>query len=58
MASLRFVKRSVIVLALASTTGLAAPAEAAHRARLGTDLEQKLAQGSQSIEAIRWNPAN
>lgn len=52
MASFRFVRRSALALTLASTTWLCAPAEAAHRARLGADLERTLATGSQSIDVI------
>jgi len=52
MASLRLVRRTVFALTLASTTWLAAPAAAAHRARLGADLQRKLADGSQAIDVI------
>ena len=52
MASFRFVRRSALALTLASTTWLCAPAEAAHRARIGADLERTLAAGSQSIDVI------
>ncbi|MEQ1730678.1 MAG: S8 family peptidase, partial [Vicinamibacterales bacterium] len=52
MACLRFVRRSAFALTLSSTMWLGAPAEAAHRARLGADLERTLAAGSQSIDVI------
>jgi serine protease AprX len=52
MFSLRFVRHSALALTLVSTGWLASPAEAAHRARLGADLEQQLANGSQSIRII------
>src|SRR3954451_24597770 len=52
MASLRLVRRTVFALTLASATWLAAPAAAAHRARLGADLQRKLTEGSQSIDVI------
>ncbi|HUR35979.1 MAG TPA: S8 family serine peptidase, partial [Vicinamibacterales bacterium] len=48
----RFVRQTALALTLASTTWLASPAEAAHRARLGTDLEQQLARGAQQIDVI------
>lgn len=52
MACPRFVRRSVFALTLSSTIWLCAPADAAHRARLGADLERTLTDGSQSIDVI------
>ena len=52
MASLRFVRPAGLALALVFTSWLSVPAEAAHRARLGADLEQTIAQGSQAVDVI------
>ncbi len=52
MASLRSVTRSTLALALVFLWLTPTPARAAKRARLGADLEQKLATGSQTIEVI------
>jgi serine protease AprX len=52
MSFARSITRTSLAVVLASTTWLAAPVDAAHRARLGADLEKKLAQGDQAIDVI------
>lgn len=52
MASFRLTRAAMVLTLTAVAAGLATPADAARRARLGTDLEQKLAQGSQAIDVI------
>ena len=50
MASSRLTRAAMVLTLTAVAAGLATPADAARRARLGADLEQKLAQGSQAIQ--------